>query len=48
MAIYGVMHDARRRGDRGIVADIGGAGMQRFLRKGDIVLAPGEAWATAK
>ena len=48
MAIYGVMHDARRRGDRGIVADIGGAGMQRFLRKADIVLAPGEAWATAK
>ncbi len=48
MAIYGVIHDARRRGDRGIVADIGGAAMQRFFRKGDIVLAPGEAWASAK
>ena len=48
MAIYGVIHDARRRGDRGIVADIGGAAMQRFYRKGDIALAPGEAWATAK
>lgn len=48
MAIYGVIHDARRWGDRGIVADIGGAAMQRFFRKGDVVLAPGETWATAK
>lgn len=48
MAIYGLVFDARHRGDRGIVADIGGATMQRFLRKGDIVLAPGQQGATAK
>lgn len=48
MVVYRLILDARRRGDRGIVADIGGAAMSRFLRKGDIVLAPGQPGATAK
>lgn len=48
MAFYSLILDARRRGDRGIVADIGGAAIQRFLRKGDIVLAPGQPGATAR
>lgn len=41
MAIYQMILDARRRGDRGLVLDIGSACARRFLKKGDLQLAPG-------
>jgi len=43
MIIYSAILDARRRGDRGFVVDIGGACFHRFARRGDVLLAPGEA-----
>ena len=42
-AIYKMLIDARRRGDRALIMDIGGAYCQRFHRRGDLLLAPGEA-----
>lgn len=40
LAIYQMVLDARRRGDRGFVLDIGSACTRRFLKKGDLQLAP--------
>ena len=42
MIIYSAILDARNRGDRGFVIDIGGACWRRFARKGDVLLAPGD------
>lgn len=41
-AIYSMVKDARKRGDRGLVIDIGGAYLKRFLRPGDLVLSADE------
>ena len=40
--IYGMISDARSRGDRGFVMDIAGAAAKRFARPGDLHLAFGE------
>lgn len=46
-AIYGMVRDARIRGDRGLVMDVGGAYVSRFLRPGDLILSPGDARSVA-
>ncbi|MCK6407139.1 MAG: type IV secretion system DNA-binding domain-containing protein [Rhodocyclaceae bacterium] len=42
-AIFGMVRDARARGDRGLALDVGGAYVSRFLQPGDLVLSPGDA-----
>lgn len=42
-AIYKMLIDARARGDRALIMDIGGAYHKRFYRRGDVLLAPGDS-----
>ncbi|MBI2275739.1 MAG: type IV secretion system DNA-binding domain-containing protein [Dechloromonas sp.] len=44
--IYSMVKDARKRGDRGLVMDIGGAYLKRFRRPGDLVLSADEQSST--
>lgn len=46
-AIYGMVRDARARGDRGLALDVGGAYVSRFLKQGDLILSPGDARSVA-
>jgi len=39
-AIFQMVKDARSRGDRGLIMDIGSAYRERFMRLGDVVLSP--------
>ena len=42
-AIFLIVNDARVRGDRGLVLDVGGVYLSRFYREGDLILSPGDA-----
>lgn len=44
--IYSMVNDAQKRGDRGLVLDIGGAYLKRFRRPGDLVLTADEQSST--
>lgn len=46
-AIYTMVRDARARGSRGLVMDVGGAYVSRFYRPGDLILSPGDARSVA-